>query len=124
MSKKAEYYTCEQDNIDHDFKTVDLILNRVKYPNVLVCRRCASIFNIGGYKVSMDQLRGMDLGQFKMKELTATAQAIMFAKKKSEASIPKARHKKNLRELLDTLLTEKDETAAIPPRSIWRMNSK
>ncbi|KKN32719.1 hypothetical protein LCGC14_0811050 [marine sediment metagenome] len=124
MSVTAEYYACEQDGIDHNFKTIDLTINKVKYPNVLMCKRCASVFDIGGYKVGIDQLAGMDLNQFKMKEATKTYQAVLHAKNMAAASRSTSRQDGNFQRLLDTLLTEEEETKKIPPRSIWRMDSK
>ena len=128
MSKKVQYYTCEWDDIDHDFKTVKLKVYRTLYPQAQVCKRCGSIFDFGNLGVDIrrvvDQMSGVDLSQFKLEEATRANQAVLSATRWAKISRPTSKSRANLKRLTDTMLTEEEETKAIPPRSIWRMDSK
>lgn len=122
----VDYYTCEQDDIDHDLKTVRLKVNRTLYPQAQVCRRCGSIFDLGnlgsGIKKVVAQLSGMDLTQFKLKEATKTNQAILLASKVAKASRSTVKKRAFHKRLLKTVLTVEEERKHAPSASPWRMN--
>jgi len=123
---KVDYYVCEQDDIDHDFKTVRLKVNRTLYPQAQVCKRCGSIFDLGNLgadiKKVVAQLSGMDLTQFKLKEATKTNQAVLLARKMERISRPTVKGKAFHERLIKTLLTKEEERKHQPSASPWRMN--
>lgn len=121
---KMYYYICEQDDIDHDFKIVRLKVNRTLYPQALVCKRCGSVFDLGGVganiKQVISQLSGMDLTQYRLKEATETNQAIMLVKKMAKASRSTASSRAFHKRLLKTVMTpDQDQVTNASP---WRMN--
>lgn len=123
---KGAYYICEQSDEAHDFKVMQVTENGIVYPNAHVCKRCASVFSFGGINVSSVALTGVGLDQYKLKKATEAFQQAFWAKKR-RLLITRKRTKTEeaeLQETLDTMLTEEDEIKQIPPRSIWRMDSK
>ncbi|KKN69295.1 hypothetical protein LCGC14_0442900 [marine sediment metagenome] len=120
------YYVCEQDDIDHDFKVVELTVNRTLYPQALFCRRCGSVFDLGSMGSNImqvvDQLSGTDLTQYKLKEATKTNQAVILAKKIAKAARSTPEGEANLKEVTDTLLTAEEKAKMMPNASPWRMN--
>ncbi len=123
---KIIYYTCEQDDIDHNFKTVELRVSRILYEQAQVCKRCGSIFDFGylgtDIKKALAQLSGMDLSQYLLKEATKTNQAVMHAKAMARAARSTPEGEANLREIIGTLATAEDRAKGMPNASPWRMN--
>ena len=123
---KMIYYICEQDDIDHDFKVVRLKVNRILYPQALICKRCGSVFDLGGVGSNIGkviaQVSGMDLTQYKLKEATETTQAVIAAKKRAKAARSTPQGEVDLKEILDTLSTAEERAKGMPNASPWRMN--
>jgi hypothetical protein len=123
---KIIYYTCEQDDKDHSFKTVELRVNRILYEQAQICKRCGSIFDFGylgtDIKKALVQLSGMDLSQYLLKEATKTNQAVIFTKKKAQAARSTPQGEADLQEIIDTLLTAEEKAKLMPNASPWRMN--